>query len=152
MATKRTAPPRGYVVYEGPSLLTGDPIVCVVTLHSSNRKTGNMLQSWILLQEMSPIAGSRTGADIAICGNCPSRGIAQPEATSGMAKKRKCYVDLGRAPYGIWDAYRRGIYPRLVGHTAIASIAAPRQGELRARFGSARTATLRRYRHGSTSR
>src|SRR5262252_2239364 len=97
---KQTAP-TGFVIYDGPSLLTGEPIVCIATLHSDNRKTGDMLQTWILLRDRDPIAGSRSGADRAICGDCPSRGIARPGAEKGLAADRACYVDLARAPLGI---------------------------------------------------
>lgn len=135
---RRKSPPRGYVIYDGPSMLTGDRIVCVATLHSTNRKTGNMVQTWILLADMDPIAGSRTGADRAICGDCPSRGVARPGATSGLAADRACYVDLGRAPLGIWNAWRRGRYPRAIDagfgyasdHEAIAAVGRGRKVRL----------------------
>ena len=32
---RKAPPPRGYVIYDGPSLLNGQPIVCIATLHSS---------------------------------------------------------------------------------------------------------------------
>jgi len=120
--SRKAAPPRGFVVYDGPSLLTGEPIVCIATLHSTNRKTGDMVQTWVLLADRDPIAGSRTGADRAICGDCPSRGTARPKAKTGLAANRPCYVDLGRSPLGIWRAWRRGIYPVASGHAAIAAV------------------------------
>ena len=46
-----------HVLYEGPSLLDGEPIVAILTgLRSSsgNRKTGAMLQTWILRADVSP--------------------------------------------------------------------------------------------------
>ena len=39
---------KGYVLHEGPSPFDGQPIVSIATLHSSNRKTGDMVQTWIL--------------------------------------------------------------------------------------------------------
>jgi len=33
----------GVVLYEGPSMLDGEPIVVIATLKSSNIKTGNMV-------------------------------------------------------------------------------------------------------------
>lgn len=116
--------PSGYVVYEGPSLIDGAPIVCVVTVKSRNRKTGPMVQSWILRSDMSPIDANRLGADYSICGNCPHRGVAAPDKASGMARNRSCYVTLPQAPTVIWKAYRRGIYPVARGHAAIAEIGA----------------------------
>lgn len=127
---KRIAPPTGYVIYDGPSMLTGERIVCLATLHSTNRKTGDMVQTWILCADMDPIAGSRSGADRAICGDCPSRGVARPEATGGLAADRACYVDLGRAPLGIWNAWKRGRYPAAVGHAAIAAVGRGRKVRL----------------------
>jgi hypothetical protein len=127
---KRNAPPRGFVVYDGPSLLTGERIVAIATLHSTNRKTGDMIQTWILVADIDPIGANRIGADISNCGNCAARGIPQPEALSGMATARSCYVDLGRAPMGIWNAWRRGIYPAAVGHAAVAKIGRKRKVRL----------------------
>lgn len=126
----RKTAPSGYVIYDGPSLLTGDSIVCVATLHSTNGKTGDMIQTWILLRDRDPIAGSRSGADRAICGDCPSRGNARPGAESGLAAERSCYVDLARAPLGIYNAWKRGRYPAAVGHAAIAAIGRGRKVRL----------------------
>lgn len=118
---KQTAP-SGYVIYEGPSMLTGVPIVCIATLHSVNRKTGDMLQTWVLLQDRDPIAGSRSGADRAICGDCPARGVD--------GKQRSCYVQIARAPLGVWNAWRRGRYPVLRGHAALAELGRGRKVRL----------------------
>ena len=48
----------GFILYRGPSLLDGSPIVVVATMASSNRKTGltgkkNMVQVWILADAVS---------------------------------------------------------------------------------------------------
>jgi hypothetical protein len=43
-----------YVVWEGASLIDGSPIVLILTgfvSPTSNRKTGRLIQSWILQQE-----------------------------------------------------------------------------------------------------
>ena len=124
--------PTGFVIYEGPSLLTGEPIVAICTLESSNDKTGNMLQVWYLRQDIDPITANRMGADRAICGNCPKMGIPQPDKDTGLAAERECYVDLGRAPMGIYGCYRRGGYPRAFGHAEIARIGRGRE----VRFGA----------------
>ena len=114
--------PRGYVIYDGPSLLTGEPIVCVATLHSVNGKTGDMVQTWVLCADDDPVASNRHGHDRAICGDCPARGVG--------GKKRSCYVQLARAPLGIWGAWKRGMYPRAIGHAAIAAIGRGRKVRL----------------------
>lgn len=119
--TKQPAP-SGYVFYEGPSMLTGAPIVAIATMESTNGKTGNMIQTWILVQDRDPLAANRSGADIAICGKCPSMGKARPGADKGLAEGRACYVDLVHGPLGIYTAWKAGRYPRVTGHAAIAAI------------------------------
>ena len=49
----------GFVVWEGASRLDGSPIVLIVTglkRKSSNRKTGAMVQSYILRRDVAPLA------------------------------------------------------------------------------------------------
>ena len=46
---------KGYVLHEGPSPFDGQPIVSIATLHSSNRKTGDMVQTWILPRDLHPL-------------------------------------------------------------------------------------------------
>ena len=96
----------GAILYEGPSVLDGSPIVVIVTGFagkSRNTKTGAMLQTWIIRSDMHPIDAVRSGADASICGGCMHRGTA--------GKKRTCYVNLGKAPSVIFKALQRGIYP-----------------------------------------
>jgi hypothetical protein len=105
--TTRKGKPAGYVLYRGPSLIDGSPIVVVATLKTDNAKTGDMVQTWILRDDMLPTEAMKTGADHAICGACPLRGVA----TNGVAKGRSCYVNVGNAPQGIYKAMQRGNYP-----------------------------------------
>ena len=101
----------GFILYEGPSLYDGKPIVVIATMESGNVKTGDMIQTWILLQDVNPIEASRTGQDSSICGTCPHMGKPSDKAT-GWAKARSCYVNLLHGPLGIWKAYRKGSYPK----------------------------------------
>ena len=94
---------RGYVVYEGSSLLDGSPIVAIVTLQSANRKTGDIVQTWILRSDVHPLSALKSGQDAAICGDCKHRPFL------GGA----CYVNVGQAPSRVWGAYKAGKYPRL---------------------------------------
>ena len=64
---------QGYVLYQGPSRLNGEPIVAIATMRTANVKTGNMVQTWILTAEVSPEQAVKTGADEAVCGSCPHR-------------------------------------------------------------------------------
>lgn len=72
---------------------------------SENRKTGPAIQVWILHNRMNPVTAVSTGADAAICGDCALRGV--------RGKERACYVNVGQAPYGVFQAWARGSYPKL---------------------------------------
>lgn len=104
----------GLVVYNGPSLWDGEPIVMIVTgvsRRSQNPKTGDMLQTWILREDMHPVEALQSGSDSTICGDCPMR----PDENG----HRTCYVSMN-APGAIWKAYRAGNYetvdPELAGN------------------------------------
>lgn len=97
--------PTGAVLYRGPSTLDGKPIVVVATFRSANRKTGDMIQTWILREDRDPVRAVATGADRSICGGCPHRG-------DGTGGERGCYVNVGQAPRSVWLAARRGQYLR----------------------------------------
>ena len=92
----------GFIFYHGRSPIDGAPIVAIATLKSKNSKTGDMIQTWILREDISPLNAIATGADKSICGNCVHRGTAK--------RKRTCYVQADRAPTSIWNAYHRGQY------------------------------------------
>jgi hypothetical protein len=92
----------GFIFYRGPSPIDGAPIVAIATLKSKNAKTGDMVQTWILREDASPLDAIASGEDQSICGNCTHRGR--------KGKKRTCYVDVGKAPMGVWKAYHRGQY------------------------------------------
>ena len=113
---------QSYVIYEGPSLIDGSPIVAIAQVKTGNRKTGNLVQSWILGADEDPITKSRNGSDSSICGDCPHKGTPQPHKNSGWAKDRTCYVNLLFAPNAVYKAYKRGSYPVAQGHEAIRAI------------------------------
>lgn len=92
----------GTILYEGPSLLDGKPIVAIATNSSTNRKTGNMVQVWILRKNIDPVKAVQSGADRSICGDCYHRGAP--------GRPRTCYVNMGQAPLSVWRAYRAGSY------------------------------------------
>jgi hypothetical protein len=61
----------GLVLYRGPSLYTGGPIVVIATglggSRSSNRKTGEMVQTYILADVgEEPQAAIKSGADASV--------------------------------------------------------------------------------------
>ena len=74
----------GSVIYEGPSLIDGEPIVVIMTYGSSNEKTGDIHQTWILLQNTSPLDGVKNGQDESICGDC----VHRPALAKGNGEAR----------------------------------------------------------------
>jgi hypothetical protein len=98
--------PTGYIVYRGPSELDGAPIVMIaITKKSTNSKTGNMVQTYILREDIDPVAAVKVGADESICGDCRHRG----NGIDGTG--RTCYVNLGHGPSSVYRAFLRGRYP-----------------------------------------
>lgn len=66
-------PSNSYVIYRGPSQLDRAPIVVVASgfgIASRNAKTGNMIQTFILVDGVRPSVARQTGADVSICGDC----------------------------------------------------------------------------------
>lgn len=86
----------GFLFYRGASPIDGAPLIGIATLESDNRKTGDMIQTWILREDISPTMARSTGEDRSFCGDCPVRG--------------PCYVNWGQAPASIFRAYHRGGY------------------------------------------
>ena len=98
------------IIYNGPSLLDGKPIVVIATFSNRNKKTGAVVQTYILCRDINPLEASKTGADFTICGNCIMRGEATTDPVRKQAKKRKCYVNLGQGVLIVWKAFQRGVY------------------------------------------
>jgi len=62
---------------------------------SSNVKTGGMIQSYVMRNDMNPNEAIKTGKDESICGNCPLRG-------DGTGKDRSCYVTMIHGPGSVY--------------------------------------------------
>jgi hypothetical protein len=95
----------GCVLWTGPSKIDGGPIMAIAVglrTGSTNRKTGAMLQTYILRADAGPLEAIRSGADASICGSCPLRGTA--------GKGRGCYVNIGQGPRAVHKAYQAGQY------------------------------------------
>lgn len=97
------AKPTGALFYRGPSLIDGEEIVAIATTGSSNRKTGDLIQTWVLRVSHSPTEAVRLGHDESICGQCPHR----------TGPVRTCYVNVGQAPQAVWHAFKRRRYPKM---------------------------------------
>lgn len=104
--------PNGFIIYRGPSMLDGAPIVVIATgfaQATENEKTGAaLIQTWVLRGDVSPTAAVKTGEDAAICGACPHRGRVV-NGVHGVG--RSCYVTVFHAPLVVYKAFKRGIYP-----------------------------------------
>ena len=92
----------GVVFYRGISMLDGMDIVGIATLHSGNRKTGDMVQTWILRADVEPHTAAKSGEDQSICGDCPLRTVNGNGA---------CYVLTFQGPRAVYHAWTRGSYP-----------------------------------------
>jgi len=99
------------IIYQGPSLYDGAPIVVIATYSDRNTKTGAMVQTYILRADINPLEASKTGKDVSICGSCPHRGTPTSDPARKQAKGRTCYVNLGQGVLITWRAFQRGVYP-----------------------------------------
>lgn len=109
----------GAIIYRGPSQLDGKPIVVIAVWSSTNRKTGNMVQTYILRSDISPLEASKYGEDESICGNCRHRGIPTLDPEKKQAEERTCYVVLGQGPTIVFKTFLRGGYPDYSGNPAM---------------------------------
>lgn len=92
------------VIYRGPSILDGAPIVVIATglgRPSANVKTGAMVQTFVVREDVAPGAAIRDGSDASVCGGCPHRRF-----TGG-----DCYVDVDKSVRSTWGAMHRGTIP-----------------------------------------
>jgi hypothetical protein len=101
----------GAVIHRGPSKIDGQPIIVVAIWASTNRKTGDMLQTYIMRSDIDPLTANKYGEDYSICGNCALRGTPTLDPTKKQAEDRPCYVVLGQGPMVVFKGLQRGIYP-----------------------------------------
>lgn len=95
----------GVILYQGPSLIDGAPIVVIanrIVSDSDNIKTGAMVQTFILRADMRPLDAARLGYDYSICGHCPHR----------PSNAGSCYVNISRSVESVYGAFARGRYAR----------------------------------------
>ncbi len=101
----------GALIYKGPSRIDGAPIIVVAVWDSSNRKTGNMLQTYILREDIDPRDANKYGEDFSICGTCDLKGDPTFDPDAKLATGRKCYVVIGQGPVTVFKTYKNGGYP-----------------------------------------
>jgi hypothetical protein len=97
---------QSFVFYDGPSAIDGAPIIGIAIIKSRNAKTGNMVQTFILRADESPLDALQSGADASVCGAC----IHRPRVIKGK-RVRTCYVDVGKSVQAVFGAWIRGAYP-----------------------------------------
>ncbi len=110
------------IIYQGPSLLDGKPIIAVAIPKTRNKKTGNMVQTYIIRADIDPRLANKNGQDYSICGSCPHRGDTTDDPTKTVAINRRCYVNITQGPLIVYKAFLRGVYSNIIGHSAIAAI------------------------------
>ena len=113
---------RAGIIYRGPSLLDGLPIVAIATYSDRNTKTGKVLQTYIMRSDIPPLEASKTGQDFSICGDCKFRGEVTSDPKRKQAKNRTCYVNLGQGPTIVYKSFIRGVYPMASDHTSIVEL------------------------------
>jgi len=89
------------ILFEGPSNIDGKPIVVIAITRTTNGKTGDMVQTYILRQDIPPLEALATGEDVSICGDCKYRAGGP------------CYVTVMHGPRSVWAAYKRGSYKKV---------------------------------------
>lgn len=114
------------IIYRGPSLYDGAPIVVIATYTTRNSKTGGVVQTYILREDIDPRDASKSGADASICGTCPHRGDVTTNPARKIAKGRTCYVNLGQGVLVAWRAFHCGVYPPAMRQRERAAIGAGR--------------------------
>ena len=101
--------PTGIILYEGPSELDGQPIVVIANTfkRNTNKKTGQVIQTWIMRSDIHPSNALKRGEDSSICGNCKHRGVWSEEKKQMI--NNTCYVRVVHSPAGIWRTYKTGL-------------------------------------------
>ena len=105
----------GVILWQGPSLIDGVEIVVIATgliKSSDNDKTGDEIQTWILLVGMHPSEAIKTGADVSICGDCIHRPKVLIILKGRKLPDRSCYVRMD-APTSVWNCFKRGGYAHI---------------------------------------
>ena len=107
--------PDGVVFYRGPSMLDGKPIVAIATGlrrgSENTKKTGDMVQTYILREDIAPTDAVHSGEDVSICGDCPLRGSVK----DGQNQERACYVTVFMGPQTVWKSVPSGELPECRG-------------------------------------
>lgn len=98
---------KGFVFYDGaPAIGEGGRILGIATFGSRNKKTGPLVQTYIIRADMDPVTAINSGADTMICGDCKHRG----RQSGGTGD---CYVNAGQSVLAVFKCWKRGGYDDL---------------------------------------
>jgi hypothetical protein len=103
-------------LYEGPSRFDGKTIQVLVSGYeraSQNRKTGPMIQSYVVLRDVNPAEAARSGEDMSVCHDCGLRPIAERlRKVTDDAHGEVCYLTLVHDVQAVWKAHQgRAVEP-----------------------------------------
>jgi hypothetical protein len=95
------------ILYEGPSLLGNGADIAVLAINdSTNDKTGNMVQVYIVNRYVPPITAQKTQQDDVNCGDCKHRD-------------KSCYVRVEQGVNAMYKGYMKGNYTKITEQEAI---------------------------------
>lgn len=97
-----------YLIYRGPSLINNAPILAFATVSSANRKTGNVVQTTIVPDNVVPSAASKTPQVNSVCGACVLK----------RTERDICYVRIEESIDSIARAYYAGNVDDVTGDDA----------------------------------
>jgi hypothetical protein len=100
---KSSQKPLGIILYKGKSNFDGKNIIVIANNvfsgdKTENPKTGNMIQTYIIRPDISPIVAAKLGFDYSYCENCFHKHAGS------------CYVNLIRGPEPVFNAYHNDKY------------------------------------------
>lgn len=94
---------QGLVLYDGPSAFDGTPILAIVNgflNRSVNKKTGPMLQVFIVCKDDLPSSSWTSGKHRSVCNDCKH----------GSEFGNSCYVNLGHGVNMVWKSWKNDKY------------------------------------------
>jgi hypothetical protein len=91
----------GIILWKGKSLFDGKNIMVVANgmfEKTANRKTGDMIQTYIMRTDIDPMLARRLGEDCSICSDCIHR------------ENSTCYVNLCHGPIPVYKSFHNDRY------------------------------------------
>ncbi len=102
--------PNSVCVWHGKSKFDNKPIMAIasgLTKPSANRKTGVMIQTYIIRQDIAPHVAVWEEEDQSVCGDCPMR----VNRWKKKGEQNGCYVNLAKEVRGVYESWQKGNIP-----------------------------------------